>query len=60
MHKDEMKGAAKDAKGSMKEAAGKVTGDREMEAKGATEKTVGKLQKGVGSMKDAARNALKH
>jgi len=60
MHKDEIKGAAKDMKGSMKEAAGKATGDREMEAEGATEKTMGKMQKGVGSMKDAARNALKH
>jgi uncharacterized protein YjbJ (UPF0337 family) len=60
MHKDEMKGAAKDMKGSVKEAAGKATGDREMEARGAAEKTAGKVQKGVGNLKDAARNALKH
>jgi len=60
MHKDEMKGAAKDMKGSVKETAGKAMGDRKMEAEGASEKTMGKLQKGVGSLKDAARNALKH
>jgi uncharacterized protein YjbJ (UPF0337 family) len=60
MHKDQMKGAAKDAKGSMKEAAGRATGDRDMEARGAAEKTAGKVQKGVGNLKDAARNALKH
>jgi uncharacterized protein YjbJ (UPF0337 family) len=60
MHKDEMKGAAKDAKGSMKQAAGKMTGDKRMEAEGAAEKTAGKVQKGVGNLKDAARNALKH
>lgn len=60
MHKDEIKGAAKDMKGSVKEAAGKATGDREMEAKGMAEKTEGKVQKGVGNLKDAARNALKH
>lgn len=60
MHKDEMKGAAKDAKGSMKKTAGKMTGDRRMEAEGAAEKTGGKIQKGVGNIKDAARNALKH
>jgi uncharacterized protein YjbJ (UPF0337 family) len=60
MHKDEIKGAAKDAKGSMKEGLGKATGDREMEAKGASERVAGKMQKGVGSMKDAARKALKH
>ena len=60
MHKDEIKGAAKDVKGSMKEAAGKATGDRDMEARGIAEKTEGKIQKGVGNIKDAARNALKN
>ena len=60
MHKDQIKGAAKDMKGSMKEGVGKATGDRQMEAEGAGEKTMGKLQKGVGNLKDAARNALKH
>ena len=60
MHKDEIKGAAKDMKGSMKEAAGKATGNRDMEARGIAEKTEGKVQKGVGNIKDAARNALKN
>jgi uncharacterized protein YjbJ (UPF0337 family) len=60
MHKDQVKGTAKDMKGSVKEAAGKAMDDPEMEAKGSTEKTMGKLQKGVGDLKDAARNALKH
>lgn len=60
MHKDELKGAAKAAKGSMKEAAGKAMGDTRMQAQGAAEKAKGKIQKGVGDMKDAARNILKH
>jgi uncharacterized protein YjbJ (UPF0337 family) len=60
MHKDTIKGAAKDASGSMKEAAGKLTGNERLEAEGAAEKTVGKVQKGVGDLKDAARNALKN
>jgi uncharacterized protein YjbJ (UPF0337 family) len=60
MHKDEIKGAAKDMKGSVKEAAGKATGDRNLEAEGAADRTVGKVQKGVGNLKDAARDALKH
>lgn len=60
MHKDEMKGAAKEAKGTVKEAAGRATGDRDMQAEGAADKTVGKVQKGIGHMKDAARDALKH
>ena len=60
MHKDQIKGAGKDIKGSVKESVGRATGDREMEAEGVADKTVGKVQKGVGNLKDAARNALKH
>lgn len=60
MHKDEIKGAARDAKGSIKEAAGKATGNRRMEAEGAADRVGGKMQKGAGKMKDAASKALKH
>ena len=60
MHKDQIKGAAKDAKGSVKEGVGKAMGDRRMEAEGAAERVEGKVQKGVGNVKDAARDALKH
>lgn len=60
MHKDEMKGAAKDAKGSIKEGVGKATGDERLEAEGASDRVAGKVQKGVGALKDAARDALKH
>lgn len=60
MHKDEMKGAAKDAKGSVKEGLGKATGNERLEAEGASERVAGKVQKGVGSLKDAARDVLKH
>lgn len=60
MHKDTIKGAAKEAVGSVKQAAGKATGNRRLEAEGTVEKTEGKIQKGVGEVKDAARDALKH
>jgi uncharacterized protein YjbJ (UPF0337 family) len=60
MHKDEMKGAAKDAKGSIKEAAGKAAGDERLASEGAAERVEGKVQKGLGALKDAARDALKH
>ncbi|MDB5423392.1 MAG: hypothetical protein JWQ29_808 [Phenylobacterium sp.] len=60
MHKDQMKGAARDAKGSIKEAAGKATGNERLEAEGAADRVAGKVQKGVGNLKDAARDALKH
>lgn len=59
MHKDSLKGAVKDAMGSAKQSLGKATGDERLEAEGAAEKTEGKIQKGVGDLKDAARNALK-
>ena len=59
MHKDEAKGAAKDITGSIKEAAGKATGNERLEAEGAGERVAGKVQKGVGSLKEAARDALK-
>ena len=60
MHKDEAKGAAKDVKGSIKEAAGRATNDPNLEAEGSADKVEGKVQKGVGALKDAARDVLKH
>ena len=59
MHKDTVKGATKEATGSIKDATGKVTGKERLQAEGAAEKVAGKIQKGVGDLKDAARDALK-
>jgi uncharacterized protein YjbJ (UPF0337 family) len=60
MHKDTVKGAAKDATGSIKEAVGKATGNDKLAAEGAADRVAGKVQKGVGNLKDAARSALKN
>ena len=60
MHRDEMKGAGKDMKGAMKEAAGRATGDERLEAEGTADRVEGKVQKGVGNLKEAARDVLKH
>ncbi len=60
MHKDQMKGAGKDMKGSVKEAAGRATNDPDLEAEGTADRVEGKVQKGVGNLKDAARDVLKH
>lgn len=60
MHKDEIKGAAKRARGNVKEAVGKVTGDRKLQADGAADKVEGSVQKAAGQVKEAARKALKH
>jgi len=58
MDKDRVEGAAKQAKGSIKEAVGKATGDSKTQAEGVGEKAAGKVQSGVGKAKDAARDAL--
>ena len=59
MHKDQIKGAAKDIAGSAKEGVGKAIGDDRMAAEGAAERVEGKAQKAVGAIKQAGVNALK-
>lgn len=46
-------------KGAVKEAAGRATGDERLEAEGTADRVEGKVQKGVGSLKEAARDVLK-
>jgi uncharacterized protein YjbJ (UPF0337 family) len=58
MDKDRIEGSANQAKGSVKEAAGKVTGDTKLQAEGAADKAKGKVQNVVGGAKDAVRDAL--
>ncbi|HEY1837408.1 MAG: CsbD family protein [Rhizomicrobium sp.] len=58
MDKDRIAGSANQAKGSVKEAAGKVTGDTKLQAEGAADKAKGKVQNTVGGAKDAVRDAL--
>jgi uncharacterized protein YjbJ (UPF0337 family) len=55
MNKDRIEGSAKQAKGAIKQAAGKVTGDSKLQAEGAVDKAAGKIQNAVGGLKDAAR-----
>lgn len=55
MDKDRVEGIGKQAKGSVKETAGKVVGDRKTEAEGKAEKTEGKVQNAFGSAKDAMK-----
>jgi uncharacterized protein YjbJ (UPF0337 family) len=57
MDKDRIEGAGKQAKGSVKEAWGKVTGDAKTEAEGKADKAEGRVQNTVGGVKDAAREA---
>jgi uncharacterized protein YjbJ (UPF0337 family) len=55
MDRDRIKGSAEQAKGAVKEVAGKTLGDKKLETEGKTDKAVGKLQNAVGGLKDAVR-----
>jgi len=57
MDKDRMQGAANKAKGAVKEAAGKITGDEKLKTEGKIDKVKGKVQSAVGGAKDAMREA---
>jgi len=48
-------GAGHQAKGSVKEAVGKMTGDKKTQASGAAEKAAGKVQNAAGGAKDTAK-----
>lgn len=43
MDKDRIQGSAEQAKGKVKEVAGKITGDAKLESEGKAEKTAGKI-----------------
>jgi len=58
MNKDRIEGSAEQAKGKVKEIAGKVTGDAKLESEGKTQKIAGKVQNTVGGMKDALKEAV--
>ena len=55
MDKDRIRGSAEQAKGKLKEAAGKVLGDSKTEAEGKTDQVKGKVRNTVGGLKDAVR-----
>jgi uncharacterized protein YjbJ (UPF0337 family) len=55
MDKDRITGAAKEAKGTIKETAGKVVGDAKLAADGKRDKVEGKIQNAIGGAKDALR-----
>jgi uncharacterized protein YjbJ (UPF0337 family) len=58
MDKDRIQGSAEQAKGKLKEVAGKVTGDTKLENEGKAQKVAGKIQNTVGGVKDAIKEAI--
>ena len=55
---DKIKGAANEAMGKAKQAAGSAIDDPKMRAKGAAQEVKGKAQKAVGGAKDALKDAI--
>jgi uncharacterized protein YjbJ (UPF0337 family) len=58
MDKEHVKGAADKAKGAIKDAAGKVMGDKRMQAEGKMDKAKGAAHSAVGDAKDAGKKAI--
>ncbi len=59
MHKDEIKGKMNDIKGRVERQAGEWTGDKESRLKGAGDQLKGKVQQGVGKIKDAGDRMMR-
>jgi uncharacterized protein YjbJ (UPF0337 family) len=59
MDKDRYEGAGRQVKGAVKDAAGKVTGDKKLQAEGKIDKATGKAQSELGKAKDAVRDATR-
>ena len=55
MDKDRIEGSLEQAKGKVKEVAGKVTGDAKLESEGKADKVAGKVQNAIGGIKDTVR-----
>jgi uncharacterized protein YjbJ (UPF0337 family) len=57
-NRDEVEGKLDQAKGSVKEAVGRATKDRDLEAEGQADRSGGKVQEGVGTAKRKVGEAI--
>lgn len=58
MHKDEIKGKAREIEGRVQDALGDLTGDPRHDEEGKAKQAEGKLEQGVGKVKDALHRAI--
>jgi uncharacterized protein YjbJ (UPF0337 family) len=58
MNKDTIKGSFKKISGALKEKAGILTGDKELEDKGKVQQVEGEIEGGVGRIKDEAKKVI--
>lgn len=59
MDREHVKGVADKAKGAIKDTAGKLTGDKELQSEGKVDKAKGDAHNAAGNVKDAARDLTK-
>ena len=59
MDRDRVEGSAKNLKGKVKEAAGKLTGDAKLKSEGKADQVAGKVQNAFGGAKDAIRDTVR-
>ena len=55
MDKDRIAGSAKQIKGAVKQVVGKAVGDAKLESEGKADKVEGKVQNGIGGLKDTLK-----
>jgi len=58
MNKDELEGKAEKAKGYVKEEAGELVGDKDMEAEGRAERAQGKAKEQIGKAREKVGEAV--
>jgi uncharacterized protein YjbJ (UPF0337 family) len=59
MNKDQIEGRVEAVKGKIKEATGVLTGDKKFETEGELQKNVGKIQAGLGDIKEEIKDEIK-
>ncbi len=58
MNNDSIKGAADQAKGAIKEGAGKLTGDAKLKTEGQIDQAKGKVESATGKLKDQIKDTI--
>jgi uncharacterized protein YjbJ (UPF0337 family) len=58
MNKDQVQGRATEAKGNVKEAAGKLVGNQKLQGEGLVDQAKGKTQAGYGDVKEQVKKSV--
>ena len=58
MNSDQVEGTAREAVGKIREGAGNITGDNQMQGQGVADQSVGVIQHGYGQVKENAKTLV--